>query len=206
MTMKLIEESDRYALGLYSLVNAPRFEGGPRTVLSVLACSLSLEHWDSVRCLVRSRSLSSAVVVHRAQFDGLAQSLWRLHAATDSQIAKLAADLTGEVGSAATCLPQAEELVLEIMDKAPRQASDAIRCVNSNAWEALNSYAQVGLHPARRHEPGHPSDLLKLLLRNANALAAAAGRQIAVLSNSQTLMNEVMRLGESHASCMLTQL
>ena len=102
--MKLTDESDRFALDLYSLINAPRYEGGPRTVLSVLACSLSLEHWDAVRCLIRSRLLSSAVIVHRAQSYGLAQSLWRLHAATNLQITKLLADLTGEGDSTASCL------------------------------------------------------------------------------------------------------
>ena len=205
MTLNLIEQSDRYAVDLYALINAPSYDGGPRTVLSVLACSLSLEHWDAVRCLIRSRLLASAVSVYRAQFEGLVRSLWCLHAATDMQVDKVLAEIRGDTGSGESSLPQTEELLLELSARAPRQASDAIKCFNRSSWEALNMYAHVGLHPMRRQVPGHPSDLLELVLRSANGLAAIGGMHLAIASGHQPLMGEVLHLSMVHASCLSPQ-
>ena len=202
MTMKLTDESDRFALDLYSLINAPRYEGGPRTVLSVLACSLSLEHWDAVRCLIRSRLLSSAVIVHRAQFEELVRSLWLLLVATDLQISNLLAHVTEEGDLNAASVPETEKMMVRLVAKAPHQASGALKNFNSKSWKALNSYAHMGLHPQRRHEHGHPLDLLESVLRNANGLATAAGIQLAVLSGIETLIVDVLKLSETHASCM----
>jgi hypothetical protein len=205
-TMKLNDESDRYALDVYTLINAPSYEGTPRIVLSVLACSLSLEHWDSVRCLTRSRLLSSAVVVHRAQFEELLRSLWRLHVATDLQISKLLADPTEEVDLNAANLHETEGMFLKLVAKVSHQAGGALNSFNSDSWKALNSYAHMGIHPLRRHEHGHPPDILESVLRNANGLAAAAGMQLAALSGSETLIVEMLKLSEKHASCMLPRL
>lgn len=202
MTMQLNDGSDRYALDLYSLVNAPSYDDEPRTVLSVLACSLSLEHWDSVRCLISARLLSSAVLVHLSQYKELTRSLWRLHVATDLQISKLLAHPTEEGDLKAFNFPETEEMLLKLAANAPNPASDALKIFNGNSWKALNLLAHMGLHPLRRHEHGHPLDILDSALRNANGLAAAAGMQLAVLSGSETLKVKVLKLSEKHASCM----
>src|SRR5688572_16621228 len=59
-----------------------------RVVMAFAACSLTLEHWCSVRSLLAEAALSSAIVVHRAQFEAAARSVWLTYAATEENVAK----------------------------------------------------------------------------------------------------------------------
>ena len=71
----MFDASDHLADELIALIDLPLFDDSLRIRTSDVACSLSLEHWASVRVLLRSGLLSSATVVHRAQFEALARSI-----------------------------------------------------------------------------------------------------------------------------------
>jgi hypothetical protein len=178
----IFDESDALAAELLAVVDLPLFDESPRIRTSDVACSLSLEHWASARVLLRSGLLPSAVVVHRAQFEALARSIWLLYAASDHHLSKLTATLSLDSEQAAKNMPQTVEMMQDLESKAPPQAYNALSRFKDNSWKALNSYAHAGIHPIRRHSDGYPVQLLHDILRNANGLAVVSCMQAAVLS------------------------
>lgn len=201
-TPAIFDESESLAEGLMALIAVPLFDDSPRIRISDVACSLSLEHWTSARALLRSGLLSSAIVVHRAQFEALARSIWLLYAAPDDQLSKLTATLSLESEQGAKNMPQTADMMQALAKKAPPPAYDALLRFKENSWRALNSYAHAGIHPIRRHDDGYPVQLLQDVLRNANGLAVVGCMQAAVLSGQQPLQRSVLALAAKHSSCM----
>lgn len=185
-----------------ALIAVPLFDDSLRIRTSDVACSLSLEHWASARVLLHSGLLSSAVVVHRTQFEALARSVWLLYAASDDHLSKLTATLSFESEQAAKNMPQTAEMMLDLAKRAPQQAYDALSRFKENSWRALNSYAHAGIHPIRRHGDGYPVQLLHDILRNANGLAVVSCMQAAVISGQQPLQRSVLALAAKHPACM----
>lgn len=202
----ILEESETLAEQLHELLSAPLFDDSERLSTSNLACSVSLEHWAGVRKLFASRLLLSAVVLHRSQFEALVRSVWLLYAASDLEVAKLAADLTTETELAAKNLAQVAKMMEALSTKAPREAYDALNRFKDNSWGALNSYVHAGVHAIKRHERGYPVALAEAVLCNANGLAIVAGMQSAVLTGNQNLVRQVLELGTSHPHCMPSRL
>jgi len=196
------EETGAFATKLYQAVAIAPFDGSPRVQTSLVASSMSLEHWDAIRTLLRSRHLPSAMVLHRAQFEALVRSVWILYAASEEKISKLSATLSLESEQAAKNLPLVAEMMGVLSTRAPAAAYDALSRFKENSWKALNSYAHAGIHPLRRHAEGYPTGLIESVLRNANGLAVVAGMQMAVLSGRQPLVKEVLSVGLAHPSCM----
>jgi len=198
----IFDESDALAEELMAIIDVPPFDDSPRIRTSDVACSLSLEHWASARALLRSGLLPSAIVVHRAQFEALARSIWLLYAASDDHLSKLTATLSLESEQAAKNMPQTAEMMQDLAKKAPPQAYDALSRFKENSWKALNSYAHAGIHPIRRHDDGYPIQLLHDVLRNANGLAVVGCIQAAVLSGQQPLQRGILALTAKHPACM----
>lgn len=198
----IFDESDGLAEELMALIAVPLFDDSSRVRISDVACTLSLEHWASARALLRLGLLPSAVVVHRAQFEALARSIWLLYAASDDRVSKLATTLSPESEQAAKNMPPTAEMMRDLEKKAPPQASDALSRFKENSWKALNSYAHAGIHPIRRHNDGYPSQLLHDVLRNANGLATVGCMQAAVLSGQQPLQRRILTLAAKHPACM----
>jgi hypothetical protein len=198
----IFDESDALAAELLALIAAPLFDDAPRLKVSDVACSLSLEHWTSARMLLRSGLLPSATVVHRAQFEALARSIWLLYAASDDHLSKLVTTLCLESEQAAKNMPQTAEMMQDLARAAPQQAYDALFRFKENSWKALNSYAHAGIHPIRRHEDGYPVRLLHDVLCNSNGLAVVSCMQAAVLSGQQSLQRSVLALAAKRPSCM----
>lgn len=184
------------------MIDVPLFDDSSRLRISDTACSLSLEHWASARALLRSGFLSSAVVVHRAQFEALSRSIWLLYAASDDHLSKLTATLTLESEQAAKNMPQTAEMLEHLAKKAPQQAYDALSRFKENSWKALNSFAHAGVHPIRRHVDGYPAELLKNVLRNTNGLAVVGCMQAVVLSGQQPLQRSILALASKKPECM----
>ena len=201
-SLELFDESDALGVELLALVDVPPSDDSPRVRTSDIACSLSLEHWDSARALLRAGLLPSAIVVHRAQFEALARSVWLLYAASDDHLAKLAAALTPESEQAAKNMPQLAEMMQDLAKKAPPQAHDALSRFKENSWKALNSYAHAGIHPIRRHGDGYPVEFVHDVLRNANGLAVVSCMQAAVLAGEQPLQRTVLDLASKRPACM----
>jgi hypothetical protein len=198
----IFDESDALAEELMALIAVPLFDDSSRIRISDVACSLSLEHWASARALLRSGLVASAIVVHRAQFEALARSIWLLYAATDDQLSKLTASLSLESEQAAKSMPQTADMMQVLAKKAPPPAYEALFRFKENSWKALNSYVHAGIHPIRRHDDGYSIQLLEDVLRNANGLAVVSCMQAAVLSGQQPLQRSILALAAKHPLCM----
>jgi len=196
------DESDELAAGLLSIIDLPLLDDSPRIQASDVTCSLALEHWHAVRLLLRAGLLSSAFVVHRAQFEAVVRSIWLTYAASDADIAKLTANLNLDSEQAAKNLPQVQHMMDAIARQGPEQAHAALARFKDNSWKALNSYTHAGIHPLRRHADGYPAVLAHGLLCNANGLAAVSCMQAVVLSGEQPLQRDVLDLAAKHPTCM----
>jgi hypothetical protein len=198
----IFDESDALAVEITQLVDVPLFDDSPRIRISDVACSLSLEHWESARALLRSGLLPSAIVVHRAQFEALARSVWLLYAASEDQLAKLSSTLNLESEQAAKNMPQMADMMKDLAQRAPLPAYDALSRFKDNSWRALNSYAHAGIHPIRRHDEGYPVRLLHDVLRNANGLAIVSCMQAAILSGQQPLQRNILAAAAKRPTCI----
>ncbi len=195
-------ESDKLSSELYQLIDLPLFDNSTRVVISAVACSMALEHWEAARKLFSSGLLPSGMAVQRAQFEALVRSVWLLYAATEEKIAKLSATLTLENELAAKNIPQIADMISAIEKKAPSQAYDALNRFKQNSWKALNSYAHAGIHPIRRHHEGYPIKLIQDVTRNTNGLAIICAMQAVALSGLQPLQKQVLELAANYPSCM----
>ena len=198
----IYDESDSLAVELAAIIELPLFDNSSRMRASDVTCSLALEHWHSVRNLLRHGLLPSAVVVHRAQFEAIVRSIWLLHAASDQAVLKVSATLSLDTEQAAKNMPLVNEMMAHLAEKAPPQAYDALSRFKENSWKTLNSYAHAGIHPIRRHRDGYPIKLFGDILRNANGLAVISCMQATVLSGRQPLQRVVLELAGKHPACM----
>lgn len=201
-SFEIFDESDSLAEELQEVIDLPLFDNSSKIRTSDVACSLSLEHWHSARALLRAGLLSSALVVHRAQFEALTRSIWLTYAASDEQIAKLTADLSLESEQAAKNMPQIAQMMQALEKSGPHQAYAALARFKDNSWKALNSYAHAGIHPIRRHHDGYPLKLLHDVLRNTNGLAVMSCMQAVVLSGQQPLQRTLLELAGRRSACM----
>lgn len=197
-----LEESAEFADELLELIDLPLCNNTARVDIAEVACSLSLEHWHSVRCLLNEGLLSSALVVHRSQFEAILRSVWLTYAASDTDISKLTTVLNLESEQAAKNLSQTQHMMEALAKSGPKEAHAALARFKDNSWKALNSYAHAGIHPLRRHADGYPVELAHGVLCNANGLAILSGMQAAVLSGAQPLQREVLALATKHPLCM----
>lgn len=198
----IFDNSNDLAEELMALIDVPLFDDSARIRTSALACSLSLEHWASARELLHSGLLPSAIVVHRAQFEALARSIWLLYAASEAHLSKLITVLSLESEQAAKNMPQIAEMMQDLATKAPPEAYDALSRFKENSWKALNSYAHAGIHPIRRHSDGYPVKLIHDVLCNANGLAIVSCMQVVALSGQQLLKHKILATATKRPSCM----
>jgi hypothetical protein len=198
----VFDESDQLADELLCQIDLPLLNDSERVRTSDVACSLSIEHWYSTRALLRAGVLSSALVVHRAQFEALVRSLWLAYAASDEQVAKLARELTVDNDQAAKGVPLVKDMMTALEKTAPSQAYEALARFKAQSWAAMNSYAHAGLHPLRRHAEGYPSTLIEDVLRNANGLAVMSCMQAVVLSGQQPRQRDLIAQAAKHPRCM----
>jgi hypothetical protein len=198
----ILEESDLIADELLSLVDLPLCNDTPRVEVAATACSLSLEHWHATRILIEAGAFSSALVVHRSQFEAVLRSVWLTYAATDADVSKLSEKLNTETEQAAKNIASTHSMMEALARTGPKQAYDALARFKDNSWRALNSYAHAGIHPLVRHAEGYPEHLAIGVLKNSNGLGLFAGVQAAVLAGLQPLQREVLSLGSRHPACM----
>lgn len=199
---RVFEESEQLAESLLELIDLPRMNDSARIQVSDAACSLSLEHWHAVRPLLQGGLLPSALVLHRAQFEALARSVWLTYAAPDGSIAKLSASLNIDSEQAARGMPGLQDMLADIAKKAPAPAYDALARIRDSSWKAMTSYAHSGVHAIRRHLDGYPIELIGSVLRNANGVAVVSCMQAVVLSGEQPLQWQILDLASKHPGCM----
>lgn len=198
----IFDESDHLATQLLCVLSVSGYDDSPRNRVSYLACSVSLEHWQAARTLLREGLLPSGLVVHRAQYEALVRAIWAFYAATESQIEKLAAVLTTDSEQSAKNLPLIADMLAALATKAPLQPYQALSRFRDTSWKALNSYAHAGIHPLQRHDNGYPLQLIEQVTRNSNGLAVISGMQAAVLTGRQQHVRDVSTLQHSHQGCL----
>lgn len=146
MKRDIFEATEELTVKLYALIDLPPFDNSERFLVSHVACSMSMEHWDATLSLLKNGLLPSAVTVHRAQFEALLRSVWVLYAASDGNLSKLSAVLNNETEQNAKNMPSTADMMVAVGKKGPPQAFDTLNRFKDNSWKALNSYAHAGIH------------------------------------------------------------
>jgi hypothetical protein len=203
----LIDESQRLATSLLQAVSELNLVNSTERVSTAHAAySLSIEHWFSVRILLADSSVSSALVVHRAQFEAVSRSVWLTYAASEENVAKFSLSLSVDSEQAQKNSPQGERMMEQIALKAPKPAYEALQRFKDCSWRALNSYVHAGIHPLRRHQQGYPAALIHGVLRNSNGLGLLSCMQAAVLGGEQTLQKHLLDVAARFPRCMPSML
>jgi Family of unknown function (DUF6988) len=198
----LFERSNALNIEVMQVVALPLYDGGERTRVSDLLCSLAIEHAHGAQALLRGGLLPSALVIHRAQFEAVLRSIWAFYAATDGHVAKLAADLSVDSEQAAKNLPSASTMMDELAKKAPPEPYKALAEFKAYNWHALNSYAHAGVHPVQRHQDGYPTQLIYNALLNVNGLMVFAAMQAAILTGVPNLQKRVLAAADRYPEAL----
>lgn len=199
---RILSESDALAIEVLAVLPREHVVTSERDSASNVACSLSLEHWISVKVLLSADLFPSAVVVHRAQFEASVRSIWLLYAASDAEVGRLAVELSREAEQAAKNLAGLQEMIADIGNRGPREAFAALSRFRDNALKPINSYVHAGIHPLHRHAHGYPDDLCAGVLRNATGVAVLSWMQNAVLARRQDLQRVILQIAARYPSCL----
>lgn len=194
----LFDQSDALAAEVIQVIEYPLYDDRDRFRVSNLLCSLSMEHAHSARALLAAGLMSSALVIHRAQFEAVMRSIWSMYAASDGEVGKLANSLTLDTEQAAKNLPSASVMMAELAEKAPAPPVEALREFMKFNWKALNSYVHAGIHPVRRHMEGYPAALILEALLNVNGMLMLAAMQASILTGVPGLQRQVLEVGRRY--------
>ncbi len=195
--------SDDLARSLAQVFEVPLYDESRKFSICRQFCGISTEHAAAVRVLAADGLFTSAIVVHRSQFEALLRAVWLLYVATDGQLAKLSAELNPEHEQNCKNLPLAKDM-LDSLARAPTAARpyQALAEFKQYSWQALNSYVHAGIHPLARSVKGYPTNLIVQLVKISNALSVVAGMQVAILTGRQQLVRQVRDLHLPHKDCL----
>lgn len=201
--LSIFSRSEELMTKLSNLLDHPLFDDSPRITASYGFCGIAIEHGDSTRLLAKSGLVTSAIVVHRSQFEALVRAVWVLYSAKDTHIEKLTADLNPEAEQNTKNLPQVNDMLAEL-EKNPVAAIpyQALSEFKQYSWRALNSYVHAGIHPLRRTTDGYPIELVVQFIKISNGITVLAGMQVAVLTGSQQIVRNVRDLHIPFADCL----
>lgn len=201
--LPIFSQSEKLMIELSNLIDHPLYDDSPKITASYGFCAISIEHGESVRLLAKSGLITSAIVVHRSQFEALVRAVWILYSANDSQIEKLTADLNPEAEQNTKNLPQVNDMLAELA-KNPVAAIpyQALSEFKDYSWRALNSYVHAGIHPLRRTTDGYPIEMVVQFLKISNGITVMAGMQVAILTGRQQLVRNVRDLHVPFADCL----
>ena len=193
--------SEQLAAELAEAFAANPSENTTRVQLTRTSGSLAMEHWAATLGLLSTGLVSSAAVVHRAQYEAVLRSVWIRYAATDVQLEKLTPDVTMLSAAAAQNMPQAGDMTKAIDLTAPVPLASALAGFRGNSWKALNSYAHAGLHPIHHHEVGYAEFLFDAMAKNANGLAMLCAMHVASLTEHEPFMQHIHSLQFAYSEC-----
>jgi hypothetical protein len=195
--------SDDLARSLAPVFEAPLYDESRKLAVCRQFCGISTEHAAAVRVLAANGLFTSAIVVHRSQFEALLRAVWLFYAASDGQLEKLSAELTPEHEQSSKNLPLAKDMLANLA-KVPAAAIpyEALAEFKQYSWQALNSYVHAGIHPLARSVGGYPTQLIVQLVKVSNALSVVAGMQVAILTGRQQLVRQVRDLHLPYKECL----
>ena len=179
--------------------------GNNRLRLCEAALLLSIEHARVLRLALDSEAPSSATALFRLQFEALVRAAWIFFVAQEAQMSKLMQPISEQAEQEANELPLLRDMLGVLKVRGPAGLMNPLLAVNDNIRNPLNSYVHGGLHPLRRRLAGFPTDLVFEVLFRSNELLHHAYRIMALMRNSQLLMDQVTDLHLHFRDCLSDQ-
>lgn len=198
----LLNRSALLRQAILSTVDHPLADDSSRSLASVDAALLSLEHAEALRTLLQGGMASSAMALMRCQYEAFTRSVWILHCATEEQVEQLS--LPPEAGTSEKGLPMLSKM-LHAFAQVPFLANLLPHLIEMKtyAWQPLNSFVHAGVHALSRSRDGFPTPLAINVIRMSNNMSMMAGQHLAILTGIPDLQKEVLRLNETYAGCLL---
>lgn len=174
----------------------------PRGIAAILLCRIASEHALSVRFLLGSEQMTSAIVLLRAQLEALVRATWVVYVATDKEVARLTAPLTEESHKAAKKMPSIAGMVKELSERGPQGPARQLVRAHERLSPFLNSYVHSGIHPVARHHRGYPTHLLIDTLKSSNGIVMLTLLVMGELTQDEVYVNVASGLYEKYEDCM----
>lgn len=193
-----LDRSDELHIEILAQLEGVEAFPGIRHEVALVACGMALEYALSLRLLVRTKCLTSALSMMRLQYEALGRGVWLLYAATDLQVQTLASPLSVDAETAARKIPMFSTMLEQVVEKAPAQASRMLLNFKEVNWHAMNSFVHSGIHPLRRHAEGYPVGLIESVVKNCNGLNVMALQLGVVLSGDSRYEGVVRAMQEKH--------
>ncbi len=173
-----------------------------RIRVSKVMCAVSFEHAESIKILVATGNFTSAVGLLRLQYETLVRAVWLSHAATDTEVSKLSAELNRESAKKADNLPLLIEMLKKLEGKLQQDILEQLLEIKEYSWKPLSSYVHGGLHAIDRHSKGYPLPLLVNVLKHSNGLALMAGNLAVILSGDPAFKGRTLALQKEFFQCL----
>jgi hypothetical protein len=143
-------------------------------------------------------NFTSAFSMLRLQFDALTRSVWLLWGATDSKVERIMQDLTIDTANADSGLPSHADMIKQIEQKAPSEATRLLIEFREVTWKASSSYVHGGIHAMKRASKGYPIILIKQIIVNSNGLVMLSAVQLATLTGNEHVNKDILRIRDEY--------
>lgn len=138
----------------------------------------------------------------RLQYEALLRAVWAFFAASEREVAAMAAPLTPGTTKAANSIGLPGQLLesIEACD-APEDLKRTLREIRASSWGVMNSYVHAALHALRRHD-AHPEHELVTALRVSNGMGAITCALMTVVTQRPQLQNDINVVCVNFQECM----
>ena len=161
-------------------------------------CDVALEHAHSLQSLMEIGNFTSAFSMLRLQFDALTRSVWLLWSATDSKVERIMQDLTNDTANADNGLPSHADMIKQIEQTAPAEATRLLKEFREVTWKASSSFVHGGIHAMKRHSEGYPAILVKQIIISSNGLVMLTAVHLATLTGNEHVTNDIIRIRDKY--------
>lgn len=174
----------------------------PRATVTMDALIVASQHGQAIRLLLSSDLQVSAMGLLRLQYEAVLRAAWACYAASERDVAALAAPLTPSTAKAANSIGLPAHL-LESIEAcgAPADLKRMLREIRTSSWGFMNSYVHAALHPLRRHD-AHPEHELVTALRISNGMGAVTCALMVLVMQRPHLQNDINVVCIGFPECM----
>ena len=169
---------------------------------SRIMCSVAFEHAESLKVLIATGNLTSAIGLLRLQYEACTRAMWLFYAASDIAVSKLMADLTQENAKRSHRLPMLSEMLKKLKGKAPKVALNQLIEFKDYHWKPLSSYIHGGIHVVQRHSKGYPVPLLSQLVKSSNGVSIMVGMLLIIIANDVTNSGTIPKIQREYLDCL----
>jgi len=178
------------------------FDEDERTVSSLLAAELSLEHGSALRALMITNHCRAATALLRMQYEALVRSSWLLYAASPEEVQTMQQDLSFESEKAANNLPFFGLMLKALEGKGPPPLYASLVEVKVVMGKALNSYVHSGIHALQRGQHGYPLPLALQVIQSSNGLSTMAAMMLGNLTGDPRRARRINALVPKFKDCL----